>query len=106
MDYRGTVPTPKLTHQLFSLSCLTNFYDSIFIFASSDCSIILWNTSTLTINSVIKSQPAYFTTSLRVKSRLIYPSSGNMQVWSLDRNILEAEFTGHSNDLYFSLATL
>jgi WD40 repeat protein len=90
----------SFTNHSSFVNCLSRFSDDLFISGSSDFSMILWNTSTLTIKSVISSQPVDFCESLLEENRLIYPSGALVRVWNLDRRCLEAEFRGHSGIVY------
>jgi WD40 repeat protein len=81
------------------VNCLTRFSDDRFISGSTDFTMIIWNTSTLTSDSVISSQPVRLPESFIDENHLLCPSGQLLQVWNLNNNCLEAEFRGHTAEV-------
>jgi WD40 repeat protein len=82
------------------VNCLARLSDDRFISGSDDFSMIIWNLSTLTADSVITSHPIKLPESLIDGNRIIYPSGKLVQVWNLETNCVEAEFSGHSHNVF------
>jgi WD40 repeat protein len=72
--------------------CLAHFCDDLFVSGSDDASMIVWNTSTLSMHSKLESQPFTLSDSLLEKNLLIYILKTTVLVWNLEKNCLEAEF--------------
>jgi WD40 repeat protein len=100
------------------LTCLASLSDSLVVSGSDDFSMIVWNTSVLSINSIVRITAVAFEFIVYEENRLIYPSFSSemilnmnmknvkeernlidipfnsVMIWNIDTDCVEAKFEG------------
>jgi WD40 repeat protein len=82
------------------VACLAAIIDDCFVSGSHDASMIIWNTSTLMLDSIIQSQRFYIHEIMIDEDHLIYPSGNSVNIWNMNSNCLDFKFEGHSEKVY------
>jgi WD40 repeat protein len=71
--------------------------NNLFVSGSHDHSMIMWDLSTLTLNSILRSEAVSYDQIVFDNTFLIYPSGNSLKIWSTDSNSVQSQFIGHSD---------
>jgi F-box and WD-40 domain protein 7 len=80
------------------VTCLAALGDDLFVTRSFDYSMIVWDTSNLTLNSVLSCEAVDFEKIGFDETCIVYPIGNSVKTWNT--NYVEAEFQGHSRDAF------
>jgi WD40 repeat protein len=76
------------------VTCLTTLSDDLFVSGSYDYSMMIWDTSSLTLHSTIPFIKVTFSSIVFEENRLFYRFENGIKIWNFDKNCIESEFQG------------
>jgi WD40 repeat protein len=82
-----------------SVMCLAKFSENLFISGSFDCSMIMWDSTSLEISTTFISEKLNFFDSAINENYFAYPSGNSVKLWNLNTECLISEFQGHSSEV-------